>query len=64
MQFVKVDYDAYNQRFNLMEGELIGDLDNGGTYLVADSSIDEFLPGNRSKRDAIDSRTGKQLGVA
>ena len=50
MQFVKVQYDAFRQQFNLMDEEQIGDLENGGTYLTADSSIDEFLPADRSPK--------------
>jgi len=56
MQFVKVQYDAFRQQFNLMDGERIGDLENGGTYLTPDSSIDEFLPADRSKPESFDSR--------
>jgi hypothetical protein len=64
MRFVKVQYDAYSQQFNLMERELTRDLEDGGTYLIADSSTEDFLPVDRSKRLMVDSETGKRLGVA
>ena len=44
MRFVKVQYDAYNQQFNVMDRELATDLDDGSLYLVADFSSEDFLP--------------------
>ena len=44
MRFVKVQYDTYNQQFTVMDRELASQLDDGGLYLVADFSNEDFLP--------------------
>ena len=64
MQFLNVQYDAHDRQFSLMQRELMRDPENGGTYMIADASIEDFLPVDRSKRIDIDSLTGKRLGVA
>lgn len=46
MQLVRVQYDGYNRRFNLMDGSVAGDLEDGGTYVIADFSQD-FLPADQ-----------------
>ena len=44
MRYVKVQYDAYNRNFKMADGELSTELDDGGLYLVADFSEEDFLP--------------------
>ena len=44
MRYVKVQYDAYNRKFKVADDELATELDDGGLYLVADFSEDDFLP--------------------
>jgi hypothetical protein len=47
MRFVKVQYDAYNRQFVMMDRELASQLDDGGVYMVADfSNEDLFSPGD------------------
>jgi hypothetical protein len=43
MRFVKVQYDGYNRQFTMMNTELASQLDDGGLYLVADFSNEDFL---------------------
>ena len=43
MRFVRVQYDAYNRQFNLADNDLARELEDGGTCLIADSSLEEFL---------------------
>jgi|RhiMetdeSRZDD1v2_1073273.scaffolds.fasta_scaffold550375_2 hypothetical protein len=64
MQFLNIQYDAFNRQFSLMERELMRDPENGGTYMIAEASIEDFLPVDRSKRIDTGSLTGKRLGVA
>ena len=44
MRYVKVQYDAYNRKFKMADGELSTEIDDGGLYLVADFSEEDFLP--------------------
>ena len=44
MRFVRVQYDAYNRQFKLMDRELSSQIEDGGTYLIADVSAESFLP--------------------
>jgi hypothetical protein len=44
MRYVKVQYDAYNRKFKMADGELATELDDGGLYLVADFAEEDFLP--------------------
>jgi len=44
MRYVKVQYDAHNRKFKMADGELATELDDGGLYLVADFSEEDFLP--------------------
>lgn len=44
MRYVKVQYDGYNRQFKLMDGGSAGELEDGGTYLIADFSQDFLLP--------------------
>ena len=44
MRFVRVQYDAYNRQFDLMDGELASQLEDHGTYLIADFPTLDFLP--------------------
>ena len=46
MRFVRVQYDAYNRQFKLMDRELSSQIEDGGTYLVADLSPESFIPAN------------------
>jgi hypothetical protein len=43
MRYVKVQYDAWNRRFTA-ESELATELEDGGMYLIADFSEEDFLP--------------------
>ena len=44
MRYVKVQYDSYNRKFKVAGDELSTELDDGGLYLVADFSEEDFLP--------------------
>ena len=44
MRYVKVQYDAQNRKFKMTDTELATELEDGGLYLVADFSEDDFLP--------------------
>jgi hypothetical protein len=44
MRYVKVQYDAYNRKFEVADPELATELDDGGLYLVADFFGEDFLP--------------------
>ena len=44
MRYVKVQYDACNRKFNMADPELSTELEDGGMYLVADFSEEDFLP--------------------
>ena len=46
MRCVKVQYDGYNRQFTLIDRELARELEDGGTYLIADFSAQDFLPVN------------------
>ena len=43
MRFVRVQYDGYNRQFKLMDGSCAGDLEDGGTYVIADCPTQDFL---------------------
>jgi hypothetical protein len=53
MRFVKVQYDGYNRQFTVMDRELASHLDDGGLYLVADFSNEDFL--SPAEFDAIEA---------
>ena len=43
MVLIKVQYDAYNRQFRLLDRELAGRLEDGETYvLVADLSVEDL----------------------
>lgn len=44
MRYVRVQYDAYNRQFTLMDRDLSSQMEDGGTYLIADFSSNDFLP--------------------
>jgi hypothetical protein len=44
MRYVKGQYDAQNRKFKMTDTELATELEDGGLYLVADFSEDDFLP--------------------
>jgi hypothetical protein len=44
MRYVKVQYDTYNRKFEMADGELSTELDDGGFYLVADFFEEDFPP--------------------
>ncbi len=45
MVLIKVQYDAYNRQFKLLDRDLAHALDDGETYvLVADVSIEDLKP--------------------
>ena len=45
MVLVKVQYDAYNRQFKLLDRELAHVLDDGETYvLIANVSLDDLKP--------------------
>ena len=54
MRCVRVQYDAYNRHFNLIDRELAADLEDGNTYLLADLSTQDFLPANELELEADD----------
>ena len=43
MRCVRVQYDAYNRHFNLIDRESATNLEDGTTYLIADLSTQDFL---------------------
>ena len=43
MRYVKVQYDAWNRKF-MADPDLATELEDGGMYLVADFSEEDFLP--------------------
>jgi hypothetical protein len=45
MVLIKVQYDAYNRQFKLLDRELAHVLDDGETYmLIADVSLEDLKP--------------------
>jgi hypothetical protein len=44
MRFVRVQYDGYNRQFKLADREFASELEDGGTYLIADLSPSDFIP--------------------
>jgi hypothetical protein len=44
MRYVKVQYDAYNREFKMADPDLATELEDGGLYLVADFSEEDFVP--------------------
>jgi hypothetical protein len=44
MRFVRVQYDACNRQFKLMNDELSSQMEDGGIYLMAGPSADDFAP--------------------
>lgn len=36
MRFLRVEYDAYNRQFKLLDQEMARELHDGETYLIAD----------------------------
>jgi hypothetical protein len=56
MQFVKVQYDAYNRQFTLADHQTSPQLEDGCVYFVADLSLDDYLPAEEPSADYFDSR--------
>jgi hypothetical protein len=50
MRFVRVHYDAYNRQFNLADHEMARELEDGATYLIADSTPEDFIPPEELER--------------
>jgi hypothetical protein len=44
MRFVRVQYDADSQQFKRADRELASQMEDGGTYLIADLSPSDLLP--------------------
>ncbi len=44
MQFIRVEYDAYNRQFKLKDQNLAHDLEDGAAYMIADFSTEDFMP--------------------
>jgi hypothetical protein len=45
MVLIKVQYDAYNRQFKLLDGGMARLLEDGGTYLlILDVPVTELLP--------------------
>jgi hypothetical protein len=45
MILIKVQYDAYNRQFKLLDRELVHALDDGETYvLIADVALEDLAP--------------------
>ena len=43
MVLIRVQYDAYNRQFKLLDRALVGALEDGETYvLIADVSVEDF----------------------
>ena len=49
MRFARVHYDTCNQQFRLNGHEVVDNPEDGATYLIADLSLEDFLPGNHLK---------------
>ena len=45
MVLIKVQYDAYNRQFKLLDRDLVNALSDGETYmLIADVSVEDLKP--------------------
>jgi hypothetical protein len=44
MQFVKVQYDAYNRQFTFMDHRASSQMEDGSIYLIAGLSPIDYLP--------------------
>jgi len=44
MQFLKVQYDAYNRQFTLMDHQSSSQMADGSIYLIAGLSPTDYLP--------------------
>jgi hypothetical protein len=44
MRFVRLQQHGDNRQISLLSRGLARQLEDGGTYLIADSSVDDFLP--------------------
>ncbi|HSU89318.1 MAG TPA: hypothetical protein VLL56_10800 [Terriglobia bacterium] len=44
MQFVKVQYDAYNRQFTFMDHQGSSQMEDGSIYLIAGLSPTDYLP--------------------
>lgn len=53
MVLIKVQYDAYNRQFTLVDRELAGKLADGETYLlIAEVSKEDFAPSHSAQSGA------------
>jgi len=51
---IKVQYDAYNRQFKLLDRDLARKLEDGQTYLlIADVSIDEVVAAQKTESPPI-----------
>ena len=53
MRFRRVQYDAYNRQFKLMDRDSSSQTEDGGTYVIADLSTTDFL--SMDELDLIDT---------
>jgi hypothetical protein len=44
MRFVRVQYDASDRQFKLMDHDLASQAEDGQMYLIAEPSLDDFAP--------------------
>ena len=56
MGFIRLQCDADNRQLNLMSPELARELGDGGAYLIAGSSTEDFLPTGRLERLRVNRR--------
>lgn len=46
MRFIRVQFDADARQFTMADDELVSQMEDRGTYLIADLSPSDFLPVN------------------
>ena len=56
MRFVRVQYDDDNRQFKLADREFASELEDGGTYLIADLSPSEFIPAAEMELEIVKAR--------
>lgn len=50
MVLIRVQYDAYNRRFKILDSEMTGTLEDGETYmLIADVSVADLASNDSEK---------------